>query len=146
MKNIKLFLFSFFALFISMASLMAQEGGDKVLYEAEWLGLAVTIVGAIGVAAIPLIRKMLSKWIEKEAVESIMVGVNHMWDNGVKAAKAAADDGKLTKDEAQRYRQGALDIALKTARGPVKKYLMKRGPEWGALAIKKIIVALKRNS
>jgi len=143
MKNIKLFLFSFFALFISMASLMAQDGGDKILFEAEWLGLAVTVVGAIGIAAIPFIRKILSKWIEKEALESIMIGVNHMWDNGVKEAKKVAKDGKLTKDEAERYKQGALDIALKTARGPVKKYLIKRGPEWGALAIKKIVAKFK---
>lgn len=143
MKKLNILFTVIFITFLSVLPLIAQDSGDKVLYEGQWLGVAVTIIAAIGAVTIPFIRKILSKWIEKEAVESIMIGVNNMWDHGVKAAKETAKDGKLTKEEAIEYRKGALDIALITARGPVKKYLLKRGPEWGSFIIKKAIAKFK---
>lgn len=143
MKKLNILFVTIFMTFLSMLPLMAQDGGDKVLYEAQWLGLAVTVIGAIGAVAIPFIRKILSKWIEKEALESVMIGVNSLWDDRVKSAKEKLKDGKLTVEECKQYRKEAWDVALKTARNPVKKYLIKRGPEWGSFVMKKAIAKFK---
>ena len=89
------------------------------------IGVGVVVVAAIG--------KVLNNWltvekekvnmqkqktVKKEAYEALEIGVNAVQQQVIEGMKAAAEDGKISKDEYQLLRNKAIAKAVEVASGP----------------------------
>ena len=100
--------------------------------------LTQVLIGA-GLVVVGAIAKIINKWVgveeekleeqkketaKKEALVAIQAGVEKVQRDAVEGIKAAAADGKLTKDEIKKVEQDAKNVALEVATGPAADYLL----------------------
>jgi len=120
--------------------------------DAWWVPMLGTIATVLGSVIVYLIRKLINKAIakmdmceaEKEAVQAILAGMAKAQNDVVREAKAAAADGKLTKDEIASARSVAIDHAKEIAKGPAKDLLMSWGKDRLDSLIKQLLAKFKK--
>jgi hypothetical protein len=101
------------------------------------LTFAFTALGAY------LTKMARNKGIKEEAIESISTSVAKTYNDFVRLAKKAAEDGKLSDSEREQARAMAYNGALEIAKGPVKTYLLDHGKDWVMDKVEDIISAKK---
>jgi len=126
---------------------METEVATGIVAEGWWVqalgSLLVTIIGVIGAYVTGLIRKMTKNMAlneaNKEAVEALLEGMAKAQDDIGRDLKLAAADGKLSKEEALRLRNHALDHAKNTVSGPAKEIIMAWTTDRVASLIKQLL-------
>jgi hypothetical protein len=107
---------------------MGQEAAEgKVLLENDYL---VQIMAGVVMALKVLftwvggliVARMRKAGIQESVIDEISALATKQYHNGVKQAKAAAADGKLTEVEAKQFRDNLWDDLLVTLKGPALRY------------------------
>ena len=120
-----------------------MEGWWVVLTE----GAVVLVLALLGLGF-----RSIAKWVakkiefgeaEKEAYQLILEGMAKAQEDLVRYAKAAAADGKLTKEEIKEAQRIAYDHALAVAKGPAKDILIAWGKDRVVSIIKQLLAKLK---
>jgi hypothetical protein len=101
------------------------------------LTLAFTALGGY------LTKLARSKGLKEEAIEAVSAAVGKTYNEFVREAKAAWEDGKLTDEEKKHARELAYTSAIEIAKGPVKTYLLNHGKDWIMDKVEDIISAKK---
>lgn len=103
--------------------------------EGWWIPIVVTVIAAVAVQAIRLIKKG-GAWLEKkmgatenekEMMLNIQEGISFAQDSIVRELKAATDDHKLTSAEIQKVKSVAIKHAMDVAKGPVLALMKEYG-------------------
>lgn len=126
--------------------------GEEVVADAWWVPMLGTIATVLGSLVVYFIRKLINRAVakmdlcdaEKEAVQAVLAGMAKAQNEVVRDAKAAAADGKLTKDEIAHARRVAIDHAKEVAVGPAKDLLMSWGADRMDSLIKQLLAKFKK--
>ena len=85
-----------------------------------------------------LMEKANAGDVEKEAMQLLLEGMAVAQEEVVREAKAAAVDGKLTKEEITKARDVAINFAKNAATGPAKDIII----SWSASRVSSLIKQL----
>jgi hypothetical protein len=96
---------------------------------------------ALGAYATKRMRKL---GLKEDAIESISAAVSKTYEDFVREAKAAAEDGKLDAGERKHARDLAYNSALEIAKGPVKTFILNEGKDWFMGKVEDVIAAKKK--
>ena len=109
---------------------------------ASLLGTVITIL--VGMAVKALKAKFEQDQVRQEALDAILAGVSVTYEEFVRGAKRAAEDGKLSEEERKKALQLAKARAMSLASGPVKAMLLSFSAEYFDALINKTVGELKQ--
>lgn len=122
-----------------------MEGLWVNFLEAVALALCTAITLGITKLINYLIAKTNANEVEKQAYQALLEGMAKAQNDLVRAAKDAAEDGKLTKEEIQKAEQIALEHAKNIASGEVKDLILTWSKEKASSLIKQFLSGLGKS-
>ncbi len=95
----------------------------------EWMTIIITILGIIGMflgsGLTWLVKKAIGKWkldeTQGKILESMAISVERVYNEGVREAKEANTDGKLSDAERAQFKQ----MAINYVKGDLKGHALK---------------------
>lgn len=117
-----------------------------------WVNIVIVILGLLGGVVTWGIKTLTSKIAKKmdldeaktEALEAIGAGVAGIYEEGVRQAKAAAADGRLTEKEKSQFKSMAIERAKNIATGAGKDLLLGWGKDKLGGYVEKFVTKAKQ--
>ena len=119
------------------------QSDDTILVEGwkvdvlDYLLMGMAALGAYLLERV--IAYLRKKQIDEEAVGFIAEGVAKVSDQYMRQLRESIADRRLTKEEVYAANQQAYGYAKNIAKGPVLKYMKKRGVVWASSVIKGVM-------
>jgi len=129
-------------------SAFAQDAAatESVIFENKYLSTifegVVVVLGFVFTWVGKLIIVRLRKLgLEEAVIDEISTQTTRTYHNGVKQAKKAASDNRLTKEEAIMFRSQTIDAVIDALKGPALDFAKTKGKDWIVGKVEDIINA-----
>ena len=130
---------------------MLVFAAEGIVVQGSWLEIAAGVItmvitllgGLIGNAIRKAGKKAKLSEANTEALESLLEGMAKIQETTARGLKAAAADGKLTKDEVSQLQSAAWEHAKVTAKGPAKEVVINWSKDRVASLIKQLLAKYK---